>query len=1065
MGRRFFAELWLLLAMPLAAVSQGAAVQVPHANVIPYDDEDAIARLSYRDSPYFMELSGSWKQRQTDSSVIYTRQLDVGKAWKDYDVRLMVRGGRAVRVLLNGKETGYAEDSRHWNEFVLGGTLKYGRANTIAIETLKHPIGALLEDTTIGVGLNGEPYIVFKSRTTIADIDIGTDYDSKTGTGTLSLGVRVGCEKRKGKYYVEAELWNSKGRQHDRMGRWVVFEGRSEESVEMVRSWNDVEVWTAETPQLYTVVIRLRNEKMEEEELVGAKVGFRRVEIKDGVLQVCGKPVTLNGVAYGKEHTEGYASREAMRRDVEAMKAANINAVHTTRYSPMDEYFYELCDRYGLYVVCDANLQPLSTQRRAVATERDFVPQFERRVENMYGSLKNHISIVAWSLGNTRDNGVCMAAAYRRLKALDKSRPVLFSGAGFGENTDIVGLSAPTVREVRQVAGKTQERPVLLMRVADTGNIGELQEKWRLVENGRSLQGGFIDIWPLQGTLQREVRHLYRPFDVSVSKLTPGEGEFRVRNRNVHSSLAAYALEYTIYTNLRPNIVGGDLTIAAPAGESDKVSLRIPALDLVKGEEMFIRFTLGRRGGGEAGTVVLTLPQNGRRTTTVMSPQPVDKSDSTMAAFVPQIYFVGHEGWKAQLVDSISTVRSDGTFSTARMIRYYGNGSAACDLTAITTFFAEGDAVTDFRVKPADGLRERLTPVVRLRRTTDSVEWFGLDREVLFLADNSGLAGTYTHSTMSTVKRDQVRWCAAGASGSRTFVAVLDNQCSMAAAADHLDLTLDNGKDTFRVHVVELQDEESPADIYARTYPRVEDAFMPPPEITASAPRFNKPIEIKLATGIDGGEIRYTTDGTEPTPQSELYKKPFTIGTTTVVKARVYAKGQPPSFTTTRRFNYDHIVRTTFSRKPNTPYNIGADTVLFDGVEGTVGDLARGWLGFSGKAPVIVVELSDTICVEAVKIRFAHSPATWSFAPQGVSVSSSADGQTFADTVSVEIPFDPASAEHGEPRVVELVLPLAGRPTGYLRIEPSTLQAIPEWHRAKGLKPWLMVDEIEVIEK
>ena len=101
------------------------------------------------------------------------------------------------------------------------------------------------------------------------------------------------------------------------------------------------------------------------------------------------------------------------------MKELNINAVRTSRYSPMDPYFYQLCDEMGLYVVCDANLLPTSTQQHAVATDKDFIPMFVRRVENLYGKFKNYTSIVAWSLGESRDNGICMGAAYKRLKELD----------------------------------------------------------------------------------------------------------------------------------------------------------------------------------------------------------------------------------------------------------------------------------------------------------------------------------------------------------------------------------------------------------------------------------------------------------------------------------------------------------------------------------------------------------------------------------------------------------------------------------------------------------------------
>lgn len=1052
--------LCMLFAMPMALLSQGTALPSAHANVVPYDDADAAQKLTYRESAYFLELTGSWKQRQTDSSLLYSRQIDVGKVWKEYSIRLFVRGGRAVRVYVNGKEVGYADDSRQWNEFVLDRALKYGRPNTLAIETLKHSAGALLEDSAIAVGLNGEPYIVFKNDPNISDIDVSADYDSKLGEGTLSLGVSVFCGKKKGKYYIDAELVDPKGRRHDRMGRWVVFDGRTEEHAEITRSWSDVSPWTAEDPQLYSVVVRLLNEKMEELEIVGSKLGFRRVAIEDGVLQVNGLPVAIKGITYGREHTEGYASREAISRDLKAMKGMNINAVRTSHYSPMDPYFYELCDRIGLYVVCDANLNPLSTQHRAVATERDMIPLFERRVENMYGSYKNHASIIAWSLGDTRDNGVCMASAYRRLKGLEKHRPVIFSGAAFGESTDVIGLRLPDSTELRQIAEKQGDRPIILMSAVDSRGLGDLPSLWSIVESRYRLQGGFVDVWPLGSTSRQDLQYLFRPFNVSVSKLTPDEGTFLVSNRNLHTSLSNYRLEYTIYTSLRPNVVAGDLPIAAEPGQSDKVSLRIPQLDLMKGEELFIRFTLVRRSGGEAGTMVLPLQQSGRRRSAQAAIQPLAPEQRSVR--LPELVFEGHPDWQAELVDSIMATPDNGTYCEARMFRYTAPGGAVvCDVRAVATVYSPGDMVTDYSVMPTGNIRGRLIPVVRIASHADTLRWFGAHRHTLI--PGSAQPGTYSAPLTAPLTRHQVRWCALTGGGQSTYAAFADQQCSISWNDTVLSLSPDNAR-SFSLHLKQLLS-ENPSDVYALTYPQNQLTIPSPPAITASQPRFSRPIAITLSSGIAGAEIRYTTDGSEPSPQSELYKKPFTIAATTVVKARVYAKGLPPSFTATRKFNYDHIIATTFNRRPNTPYNVGTDTLLFDGMRGSIDDLTRGWLGFSGTPPTITVCLADTIVAESLRLRFAHNPATWAFAPESVSVMTSIDSANHTDTLTIAAPFDPSLAERQGATVVEFSIPLPSTPVGYLRIAPSAIPAIPQWHRAKGLKPWLLMDEIEIIER
>ena len=184
-----------------------------------------------------------------------------------------------------------------------------------------------------------------------------------------------------------------------------------------------------------------------------------------------------------------------------------------------------------------------------------------------------------------------------------------------------------------------------------------------------------------------------------------------------------------------------------------------------------------------------------------------------------------------------------------------------------------------------------------------------------------------------------------------------------------------------------------------------------------------------------------------------------------MVKARVFSDGMPPSFTATRKFNYDYIIKTAFSRHANTPYNVGTDTILYDGEHASVDDLARGWLGFSGKAPAITVTLAKAVDIDYITLRYAHAPAVWAFAPRNVTVTFSTDGTTWGDTVTFALPFDPAAQENDTDQLIELRIPVDRSGVGFIRIEPEDIGRIPAWHRAKGLKPWLMMDEIEISER
>lgn len=1077
--RRLLACILALLTLPVVTVAQH--VPYPHANVVPYDDDAAIEKLAYRDSPYFQELTGSWKQRQTDSSVIYSRQLEADRVWKDYLVSLNVRCGHACRVFVNNKEVGYADDSRHWNEFLLNKYLKYGKFNTLAIETLKRPQGALLEDSAIAVGLNGEPYLLFKSDPGLSDMSLVTDYDAFTGSGTLSIDARVLNGHRRGRYYMEVELWDPQGRQFDRMGRWVVFDKNTEESVDISRSWGDVAPWSAESPSLYTVVLRLRNEKMEEEEVVGARVGFRRVEIKEGVLLVNGKAVTVKGVNYGIEHTEGYPSREQMKHDVIAMKRANVNAVRTSRFSPMDPYFYELCDSYGLYVVADANLMPASSQHQAVATDQNFVPLFERRVENLYGSYKNHSSIVAWCLGNTRDNGTCMAAAYRRLKALDKQRPVIFPGADFSDVTDIVAPSLPTPLSMRQALSKSGERPFLMLPSADAATFADLGDLWSLVATYRQLQGGFVSAWPLGGVMLSELKQLYSPFEISFSKVTQDEGEFLVRNCNDFTSFGAYALEYTIYTNLRPNIVAGDLPVAMGGGESDKVSMRIPDLDLQAGEELFVRFDVTRRsnnrqswiGNSKAdravGSVVFPLPARSAKRQSLDTVGAVIDSavlaDSTL--MTPTLTFDGHADWHATTLAVARRQPDSRTLCIDALLQYTSpTGATMCDVRLACTVYGTGDIVADYSIAPNDRVRGKLMPVLVIPLSAgkaDTLRWFGDDRETL-IRNNGTIMGIYEKPVDAvTGSRSHVRWCAVGRD-SGLFSHLVDTLCTFAVADSVLRIMPLGPTRHVQLRLCRYDAGRQPDDCYAVTCPPVISGILEPPVIKASEARFSQPLTVTISSDRQSA-VRYTLDGSEPTETSPLYTAPLTLTTTTVVKARAFQPGMPPSFTATRKFNYDYIVRTTFSRKANTPYNVGTDTILYDGERGIVDDLSRGWLGFSGKAPVVTVELAKAVDVDYVTVRYAHLPAVWAFAPRAVTLTFSDDGTSWGDTIVYTLPFDPAAQENSADQLVELRIPVNRQAVGYIKIETATIDKIPAWHRAKGLKPWLMMDEIEVSEK
>lgn len=1099
------------------------------ANVVPYEDEDDIVKGAYRESPYYMTLSYPWRHENTDSSVVSIREIEVEKYWKDYVVTLNVRSRYACRVSLNGKFVGYGDDSRHWNEFDLNGFLKYGKKNVLRIESLKHPEGSLLERASGDAGLVGEPFILFKNDPGIADMSLVADYDAATATGSLAVDAKIFNSKKKGRYYLEVEIWDPQNHSFDRMGRWVVFDGKSEMAVDLSRSWTQVVPWSAENPVLYTAVLRLRDEDMDEEEVVGARFGFRRVEVRDGLLQLNGRPITLKGVLFQEDVDN--PDRQSLQKRLMLLKQRNINAVRCLA-SPQMPVFYELCDELGLYVICDANLMPVSSQQRVVATDKDFIPLFERRVENLYGKYKNYTSIIVWSLGDTRDNGICMGAAYKRLKAIEKNRPVIFSGADFSANTDIMAFINPDQQQLRQATSKTGDRPFMVLAAP----VEKYDLLWKRVENTRTLQGAFVK----GDAVGAELKDLYSPFDVHLSKHSGDDIEFTVYNRNDFADFSNYILEYTIYTNLRASITGGDLPLAIDGGGVEAVKLRVPPVKLEPGEELFIRFDLTRRqkagvrqssGNNNLGTIVFPLSDNagkkkmldvskktllatfetldGRercRVHTMTNEVAFNLADGTLDWFTSgmgqmpfdsmALIFENHRNWRRSLVALSHNQPAPGIYVVDAMLRYHSlEGTLMCDVRQTYTVFATGDMVVDYTIAPSDQLRETLVPRVEIAHSfgeNDTLSWFGLDRETPYGQRQSAIPGTYYETLPHGMIRDDNRWCAISDSEYKgLFVDVPDTHFSFMANTKELWITpsiATPSKPSFRLHLrafspkvfnisstfineeqylKQNQGGERQEDFIGTTYPQVSTGMLEPPVITATEVRFSAPLTVTITSPQASNQtiIRYTLDGSDPTENSPIYKTPITLTTTTVVKARAFGKDVPPSFTATRKFNYDYIVSTTFSRKPNTPFNVGTDTILFDGDKGSISDLQQGWLGFSGSGVTATVALSKQVDIENLTLRFAHVPDNWAFAPRQVTVMLSSDGEHYTDTLQVAMPFDPASSDEKSPREVELMIPVMKAGIASLKIDLQALSAVPDWHRAKGLKPWILMDEIEVSER
>ena len=382
-------------------------------------------------------------------------------------------------------------------------------------------------------------------------------------------------------------------------------------------------------------------------------------------------------------------------------------------------------------------------------------------------------------------------------------------------------------------------------------------------------------------------------------------------------------------------------------------------------------------------------------------------------------------------------------------------------------------------------------------RGLDTVEWFGrsiesyIDRHAAGrIAQQSLPASEMTYrypgdDPQHSGNRTEVRWLSLRNGTVGLYADLIDTLCQFsvndsilnvdfantgvggASANMNLDesMLVKDHRYHFVLHLRPYDCMEYNAQDFRRIiYPKVESAIIEMPVITKSRDRFDGPMQITIKCPTPKTEIRYTLDGSVPTEKSTLYNKPFTIQGSTVVRARAFKKGESPSFVATEQFTFDYIVACTFAHNPNTPYNKNAASALFDGEEGDVNDLSHGWLGFSGHDVEATLQLGKPIDLSRVQLRFAHVPDAWVFAPAVVGVQVSTDGTNFSDTIHAAVTYNPADQAMNTTQLQLLTIPVNRTNIRFVRIIAKPLRRIPAWHRAKGLNPWIMMDEVVIEE-
>ena len=414
----------------------------------------------------------------------YRRTFELDKDWEGKDIFLHIGSATSnVRVWVNGKEVGYSEDSKLEARFNITKFVKTGE-NLIALEIFRWCDGSYLEDQDFWrlTGIARDVYVYSREKKRLEDIRVVA---SASGEANLRADVSKGVTKVSfqivdpyGNVAAETEIAPKKN------------------VAETVLNVADVKQWSAETPWLYTLNVS-SYDKNGRTESASIEIGFRDVCIQGGQLLVNGKPVLIKGAdRHEMNPYKGYVVTEAdMIQDIQIMKQLNINAVRTSHY-PNDPLWYTLCDRYGLYVVDEANVESHGMMYGPgnLAKNLDFQKAHLDRARRVVQRDFNHPSVIIWSLGNEAGDGPNFAASYDLVKSMDSSRPVQYEPAIWNGKTDIFCPMYYDYKDCERYASSNPERPLIQCEYAHAmGNsMGGLKEYWDLIRKYPSYQGGFI---------------------------------------------------------------------------------------------------------------------------------------------------------------------------------------------------------------------------------------------------------------------------------------------------------------------------------------------------------------------------------------------------------------------------------------------------------------------------------------------------------------------------------------------------------------------------------------------
>ncbi len=672
----------------------------PHASFMLYANAADAKKDEYSNSPYYQSLNGIWKfvyaahpaDRSMDfyaenlntsgwsdipvpsnwelkgfgtpiySNIIYPfpknppfvgndnpvgtyrRDFTIPDAWDGQEVILhfgSITG--CAFVYVNGQKVGMTKASKTAAEFNITKFLHKGK-NLLAVQVFRWHDGSYLEDQDFWrlSGIERDVFLYSLPKVSIWDFFLkpGLDEKYKNGAFTAEVSLRkfAGATLQKGSVVVSIL---------DKQGATVFTQEQKfasvADSIPVINFKGSVAnplKWSAEYPNLYDCIITLKNEKGEALNYTGAKIGFRKIEIKNAQLLVNGVATYVHGTnRHEHDDVNGHVpSKELMLKDIQLMKQFNINAVRCSHY-PNDPLWYKLCDEYGLYLVDEANIETHAMgaewqgwfdKAKHPAYLPEWAPAHLDRQKRMVERDKNHASVIIWSLGNECGNGPVFYDGYKWIKQRDNTRFVQSEQAGENANTDIVCPMYPRVHDMKRYADdKTKTRPYIMCEYSHAmGNSnGNFKAYFDIIQGSPHMQGGFIWDWVDQGIKQKtasgktywgyggdlgsyllrndenfcanglvaadrtphpglyEVKKSYQKILFKAKDLAAGI--FTLCNLYDFTNLDQYNFSWELVANGAKTARGDFKVNLAPHSQGD-VALKLPATDAVAGTEYFL---------------------------------------------------------------------------------------------------------------------------------------------------------------------------------------------------------------------------------------------------------------------------------------------------------------------------------------------------------------------------------------------------------------------------------------------------------------------------------------------